>query len=190
MLEIWKNHEDQNQRPSSAALNSLSLVLQTWVFQRASDPSDPYTSIHGLSQFFTILTSAHHTIKNFIIWLIWWHVSYKYSKWHLERKHFFTSLSVTCHILQWLVPLITVLSLLSSLWMEGTGKKIEKKLTTRDLWSANFNLTNTLGFAKQYIYQILHNITERYLIINRNLYFYKQTTNASLTTLSVTYDWL
>lgn len=74
--------------------------------------------------------------------------------------------------------------------MEGTGKKIEKKLTTRDLWSANFNLTNTLGFAKQYIYQILHNITERYLIINRNLYFYKQTTNVSLTTLSVTYDWL
>ena len=82
------------------------------------------------------------------------------------------------------------LSLLSSLWMEGTGKKIEKKLTARDLWSANFNLTNTLGFAKQYIYQILHNITERYLIINRNLYFYKQTTNVSLTTLSVTYDWL
>ena len=67
--------------------------------------------------------------------------------------------------------------------MEGTGKKIEKKLTTRDLWSANFNLTNTLGFAKQYIYQILHNITERYLIINRNLYFYKQTTNVSLSLL-------
>ena len=63
MLEIWKNHEDKNQRPSSAALNSLSSVLQTWVFQRASDPSDPYTSIHGLDQFFTILTSAHHTIK-------------------------------------------------------------------------------------------------------------------------------
>ena len=56
--------------------------------------------------------------------------------------------------------------------MDGRDrKKIEKKLTTRDLWSANFNLTNTLGFAKQYIYQILHNITEGYLIINRNLDF-------------------
>lgn len=66
MLEIW-NHEDKNQRPSSAALNSLSSVLQTWVFQRASDPSDPYTSIHGLGQFFTILTSAHHTIKKTLL---------------------------------------------------------------------------------------------------------------------------
>lgn len=190
MLEIWKNHEDQNQRPSSAALNSLSLVLQTWVFQRASDPSDPYTSIHGLGQFFTILTSADHTIKKLYYLAYLMACFVQILKMTFRKKTFLyfvisyvSYFTMACAFNYGFVAL--------KFTMDGRDrKKIEKKLTARDLWSANFNLTNTLGFAKQYIYQILHNITERYLIINRNLYFYKQTTNVSLTTLSVTYDWL
>lgn len=43
-------------------------------------------------------------------------------------------------------------------------RKKKNEIKTRDLWSVSFNLTNTLGFAKQYIYPILNINTESYLI--------------------------
>lgn len=65
---------------------------------------------------------------------------------------------------------------------EGGTEKGNFRGGGEGVWSVSFNLTNTLGFAKQYIYLILNNSTERDLI-KQKLKLIQTDYQLSLTTL-------